>query len=173
ESQEEFQHGRWTVSSSDEEEPEGPGNRPDSQTEAPAAGGADPGSDDPREPPETAPVRPPEAGILPRGTAWRRGTSSPGNKRTSPAVKRGRPSPSELGWDLSSSDSEPDAGGGGERDTSTETTWDTTGESSETPDEQPDKWDLLEKCKTFRFFLTRVSGISTKYNSEALHIKGE
>ncbi|ETE70437.1 Tyrosyl-DNA phosphodiesterase 1, partial [Ophiophagus hannah] len=37
--------------------------------------------------------------------------------------------------------------------------------------EVQDKWDLLNGQNPFRFFLTKVKGIKSKYNSGALHIK--
>lgn len=39
--------------------------------------------------------------------------------------------------------------------------------------EGQDIWDLLDKGNPFQFYLTRVSGIKPKYNTGALHIKGE
>ncbi|XP_013910599.1 PREDICTED: tyrosyl-DNA phosphodiesterase 1 [Thamnophis sirtalis] len=42
---------------------------------------------------------------------------------------------------------------------------------SEEPSEVQDTWDLLNGQDPFRFFLTKVKGIKSKYNSRALHIK--
>ncbi|XP_030071130.1 tyrosyl-DNA phosphodiesterase 1 [Microcaecilia unicolor] len=41
----------------------------------------------------------------------------------------------------------------------------------ETPSDPQDAWDLLEAGEPFRFYLTKVRGITPKYNSGALHIK--
>lgn len=46
-------------------------------------------------------------------------------------------------------------------------------DEQETSGEGQDVWDLLDKGNPFRFYLTRVSGIKPKYNTGALHIKGE
>ncbi|KAJ6661835.1 hypothetical protein lerEdw1_013006 [Lerista edwardsae] len=43
--------------------------------------------------------------------------------------------------------------------------------SAEPSQSIPDAWDLLNGGNPFRFFLTKVKGIKTKYNSGALHIK--
>lgn len=43
----------------------------------------------------------------------------------------------------------------------------------ETSGEGQDIWDLLDPANPFQFYLTRVTGIKAKYNSGALHIKGE
>ncbi|XP_029453634.1 tyrosyl-DNA phosphodiesterase 1 isoform X2 [Rhinatrema bivittatum] len=40
-----------------------------------------------------------------------------------------------------------------------------------TPSDPQDAWDLLEAGEPFRFYLTKVMGIKAKYNSGALHIK--
>ncbi|KAL7992622.1 hypothetical protein Chor_016878 [Crotalus horridus] len=42
---------------------------------------------------------------------------------------------------------------------------------SAVPSEVQDTWDLLNGQNPFRFFLTKVKGIKSKYNSGALHIK--
>ena len=46
-------------------------------------------------------------------------------------------------------------------------------DEQETSGEGQDVWDLLDKGNPFQFYLTRVSGIKPKYNTGALHIKGE
>ncbi|KAM8921329.1 tyrosyl-DNA phosphodiesterase 1 [Pelodytes ibericus] len=40
-----------------------------------------------------------------------------------------------------------------------------------TPSDSQDAWDLLQAGEPFRFYLTKVSGIKSKYNDGALHIK--
>uniref|UniRef100_UPI00398F3E44 tyrosyl-DNA phosphodiesterase 1 isoform X2 n=1 Tax=Pristiophorus japonicus TaxID=55135 RepID=UPI00398F3E44 len=121
-------------------------------------------------------------------------------REPSPAVKRIRPT-SELGWGVSSSDEEPDSKTEarrvmegpvkeepakehspgprkkkqrlGESDcrrpsSSSEAPWQP---KPETASETLDRWDILEKAKTYSFYLTKVSGISAKDNRGALHIK--
>ncbi|XP_038607679.1 tyrosyl-DNA phosphodiesterase 1 [Tachyglossus aculeatus] len=44
-------------------------------------------------------------------------------------------------------------------------------EENESTDETQDSWDLMDKGNPFRFYLTKVKGIMPKYNSGALHIR--
>ncbi|XP_067848156.1 tyrosyl-DNA phosphodiesterase 1 isoform X2 [Heptranchias perlo] len=230
------QHGRWTVSSSDEEDaepvrrPGGPGPftqpvrldyvsdsdetvvdegvfEPSRVGQGSAASEADnqslkassvygtSGSGLSRQPSPSSP-----ASVAGNTTQGRVGNpvkteASDPARRSSPAVKRTRPS-SELGWGVSSSDEEPDVKAEvrqvkeesakeespgprrkkqrveemGHRlpSASTEAAWQP---KVETAAEALDKWDMLEKAKSFRFYLTKVSGISAKYNRGALHVK--
>ncbi|XP_072349963.1 tyrosyl-DNA phosphodiesterase 1 isoform X3 [Scyliorhinus torazame] len=117
------------------------------------------------------------------------------SRQPSPALKRLRPS-SESGWGVSSSEEEPDdkaevrlvkaeladQGGPAPRPKkqrlegmdhrcpsgSSVTTWPS---KSERGGDSLDTWDVLEKAKRFSFYLTKVSGIPTKDNCGALHIK--
>ncbi|XP_072129065.1 tyrosyl-DNA phosphodiesterase 1 isoform X1 [Mobula birostris] len=109
-----------------------------------------------------------------------------------PTAKRARPS-SELGWGLSSSDEEPESKVHG-RQVKEERVGEKASclkpkkarlgdldhygfvEEEQKPEVQAaggmlDKWDLLGTEQTFSFYLTKVSGISSKDNICALHIK--
>ncbi|KAM4662871.1 tyrosyl-DNA phosphodiesterase 1 isoform 2-T2 [Discoglossus pictus] len=45
-----------------------------------------------------------------------------------------------------------------------------TNEKYKTPSDSQDPWDVLQAGEPFRFYLTKVKGIKPKYNSGALHI---
>ncbi|KAM4690562.1 tyrosyl-DNA phosphodiesterase 1 [Rhinophrynus dorsalis] len=46
-----------------------------------------------------------------------------------------------------------------------------TREKYKTPSDSQDPWDVLQAGEPFRFYLTKVTGIKPKYNTGALHIK--
>uniref|UniRef100_A0A8C5WLL3 Tyrosyl-DNA phosphodiesterase 1 n=1 Tax=Leptobrachium leishanense TaxID=445787 RepID=A0A8C5WLL3_9ANUR len=46
-----------------------------------------------------------------------------------------------------------------------------THEKYKTPSDSRDAWDVLQTGEPFRFYLTKVNGIKPKYNAGALHIK--
>ncbi|KAM3852797.1 tyrosyl-DNA phosphodiesterase 1 isoform 4-T4 [Vipera latastei] len=91
----------------------------------------------------------------------------------------------DFGWYLSSSEDEDLKASSGNRDainTVRKAESDTPMElpitckasssyKSADPSEVQDTWDLLNGQNPFRFFLTKVKGIKSKYNSGALHIK--
>uniref|UniRef100_A0A2H6N100 Tyrosyl-DNA phosphodiesterase 1 n=1 Tax=Micrurus carvalhoi TaxID=3147026 RepID=A0A2H6N100_9SAUR len=91
----------------------------------------------------------------------------------------------DFGWCLSSSEDEDLKTSSGNRDTITTVRKVESGTPMELPtackissshksadaSEVQDKWDLLNGQNPFRFFLTKVKGIKSKYNSGALHIK--
>uniref|UniRef100_A0A670YDB8 Tyrosyl-DNA phosphodiesterase 1 n=1 Tax=Pseudonaja textilis TaxID=8673 RepID=A0A670YDB8_PSETE len=91
----------------------------------------------------------------------------------------------DFGWCLSSSEDEDLKTSSGNRDAITTVRKVESGtplelptackisssHKSADPSEVQDKWDLLNGQNPFRFFLTKVKGIKSKYNSGALHIK--
>ncbi|XP_034274198.1 tyrosyl-DNA phosphodiesterase 1 [Pantherophis guttatus] len=91
----------------------------------------------------------------------------------------------DFGWCLSSSEDEDLKTSSGNRDAITTVRKAESGTSTELPtsckissshksaepSEVQDTWDLLNGQNPFRFFLTKVKGIKSKYNSGALHIK--
>ncbi|XP_026534955.1 tyrosyl-DNA phosphodiesterase 1 [Notechis scutatus] len=91
----------------------------------------------------------------------------------------------DFGWCLSSSEDEDLKNSSGNRDAITTVRKVESGtpmelptackilssHKSADPSEVQDKWDLLNGQNPFRFFLTKVKGIKSKYNSGALHIK--
>uniref|UniRef100_A0A8C6V650 Tyrosyl-DNA phosphodiesterase 1 n=1 Tax=Naja naja TaxID=35670 RepID=A0A8C6V650_NAJNA len=91
----------------------------------------------------------------------------------------------DFGWCLSSSEDEDLKTSSGNRDAITTVRKVESGTPVELPtackissshksadaSEVQDKWDLLNGQNPFRFFLTKVKGIKSKYNSGALHIK--
>lgn len=93
----------------------------------------------------------------------------------------------DFGWCLSSSEDEDLKTSSGNRDAITTVRKAESGtlmelptackipssHKSAEPSEVQDTWDLLNGQDPFRFFLTKVKGIKSKYNSRALHIKGK
>ncbi|XP_041069779.1 tyrosyl-DNA phosphodiesterase 1 isoform X1 [Carcharodon carcharias] len=214
------QHGRWTVSSSDEEDAE-----PARQTGGPFPltqsvrkdyvsdsdetvvdegefGAADSGQGNTTSsthgPPGSGHSR--ESPPSPHASAARKIGQEPVSnpiktEAPSPALKRLRPS-SESGWGVSSSDEEPDTKAEARQvkeelvdqrspgpmkkkqrpegmhhhcpSAGSAAAWSPKPESD---DETLDRWDVLEKAKSFGFYLTKVSGIPAKDNCGALHIK--
>ncbi|XP_015676963.1 tyrosyl-DNA phosphodiesterase 1 [Protobothrops mucrosquamatus] len=91
----------------------------------------------------------------------------------------------DFGWCLSSSEDEDLKASSGTRDAISTVRKAESGTSMElpktckissscksaVPSEVEDTWDLLNGQNPFRFFLTKVKGIKSKYNSGALHIK--
>ncbi|XP_038629419.1 tyrosyl-DNA phosphodiesterase 1 isoform X4 [Scyliorhinus canicula] len=220
------QHGRWTVSSSDEEdaEPTRRADRPcplpqparkdwvsdsdetvvdEGEFEAVSSGHANAVSttDRPSGPDHSRKCSPSPrasgAGKMMEKCATNpvKTETSDLSRQPSPALKRLRPS-SESGWGVSSSEEEPDdkaevrlvkvepadQGGPAPRpkkqrlegtdyrcpSVSSVTTWPS---KSERAGDTLDTWDVLEKAKRFSFYLTKVSGIPSKDNCGALHIK--
>ncbi|XP_078090619.1 tyrosyl-DNA phosphodiesterase 1 [Mustelus asterias] len=220
------QHGRWTVSSSDEEdvEPARQTGRPvplaqsvrkdyvsdsdetvidEGESEAVTSGRGNSapstygplGSGHPRE------CLPSPLASVP-GKMMRKCVSNPVKteapdlgRQPSPALKRSQPL-SESGWGVSSSDEEPDdkaerpqvkeepvdQGSSGprrkrQRLEGTDHRCPLAGSGAAWPPksgsdgETLDRWDLLEKAKRYSFYLTKVSGIPSKDNCGALHIK--
>ncbi|XP_072895465.1 tyrosyl-DNA phosphodiesterase 1 [Hemitrygon akajei] len=195
----ESQHGKWTVSSSDEEDPR------------PAQGAAGPGlhpvrRDEVSDSDETV-IDEGELEASHRGQVQgvarteEQGLRSlqlpPRSVKTesydpAPTAKRVRPS-SELGWGLSSSDEEPESKVYGQQVKEERAEEKISGpkskkarlgeldhcgsaEAEQKPEVQVaggllDKWDLLGKEQILSFYLTKVSGISSKNNACALHIK--
>lgn len=167
----ESEHGKWTVSSSEES-----GDEHSAQVEkrsAPQFGQEDQASG-PRYPCSEA-----------RKAAYKRKSSSKLNdgncpQEMAPASKQ-RPPQEGLGWCLSSSDEEDEPkgqGGGAASFSKKEPCASKEKASTELPSchksaELADTWDLLDGGNPFRFFLTKVKGIKSKYNSGALHIKGK
>lgn len=177
----ESEHGKWTVSSSDESADEKPeGEKP--PTSLPPQGGPSK-EDGPHYPCSEA-----RKAALKRKSSPLKHDDESFSGEMSPARKQ-KLSQDGLGWCLSSSDDEDDLKnqrGKGEaaaraRDeeccASSEKTRTHQLVLSEKPAELSDKvqdtWDLLNDRNPFRFFLTKVKGIKAKYNSGALHIKGE
>ncbi|XP_072478922.1 tyrosyl-DNA phosphodiesterase 1 isoform X3 [Notamacropus eugenii] len=108
--------------------------------------------------------------------------------------KRQKSSQEDLGWDLSSSDEEEPHPNGQSRQPGKGTVKEEkctspkepsehrsrdcqppvipkTEEDHEASDEAQEPWGVLDEKNLFRFYLTKVSGIMSKYNSGALHIK--
>lgn len=176
-------HGKWTVSSSDESaEENSDGEKP--STSSPVDAALDKASG-PRYPCSEA-----------RKAAYKRKASPPKLSDESfsadvPPAVRQKTSQEGLGWCLSSSDEEPDEKHA-RKETLKEEKCDVVKEDplslckdeklsetreldkyNEAPSEAQDAWDLLNGENPFRFFLTKVRGIDQRYNSGALHIKGE
>lgn len=169
------EHGKWTVSSSDESEGE-------------QAGGEKPSTSLPRRDQAGEPPYPcsgaRKAAHKRKASPLRFGDGS-SLSEVSPAPKR--PSQEGLGWCLSSSDEEEDgkeevkrgdaAAPGLRREEDSAPKEEADEEllpdrkSAEQSGKVQDTWDLLGEGNPFRFFLTKVKGIKSKYNSGALHIK--
>ncbi|KAM9380907.1 tyrosyl-DNA phosphodiesterase 1 [Phaethornis superciliosus] len=174
-------HGKWTVSSSDESTEE------NSESEKPSTSSLL----------DAAPARKSELQYPcseARKAAHKR-KASPlklGDKIFStemPPTEKQRTTQEGLGWCLSSSDEEPeDQGKTTHKKTLKEEKCDAPKEhplnlcndgdlsvkqKAEEYDESEaqDTWDLLNGGNSFRFFLTKVSGIERRYNTGALHIK--
>ncbi|XP_042299645.1 tyrosyl-DNA phosphodiesterase 1 isoform X2 [Sceloporus undulatus] len=178
----ETDHGKWTVSSSDESADDDDGEKPSTSLPHEAGRGKE---GEPHFPCSEA-----------RKTALKRKSSPLKHQDGSfpeelaPSQKQ-KPPEEGLGWCLSSSDGEEeeevkvqkgkeDATANGRQ---TEyctalkeqgrTQKPVLGQESSEPSEQQvqDAWDLLSGRNPFRFFLTKVKGIKSKYNLGALHIK--
>ncbi|XP_061467908.1 tyrosyl-DNA phosphodiesterase 1 [Rhineura floridana] len=175
----ESEHGKWTVSSSDESADEqAEGGKP--STSLLQQTGRDKGSG------------PHYSCSEARKAAYKRKPSS--LKRNNegltcemaPAQKQ-KPSQEGLGWCLSSSDDEaaPKAQRGkggatastrqeegcGAKEPASNHKLPLSHKSTESSDRVQDAWDLLNGGNPFRFFLAKVKGIKSEYNSGALHIK--
>nr|XP_056707143.1 tyrosyl-DNA phosphodiesterase 1 [Euleptes europaea] len=175
----ESEHGKWTVSSSDEsgDEPAGGCEKPSTSSLQPAGRGR---ASEPRYSCPEARKAAHKRKFSPLGL---RGGNSP--PEGPPAPKR--PPPDGLGWCLSSSDEEGDCKGQAERGDAAAASIrqgedcapkemasnepSLNHQSAEPPDKVQDAWDLLDGGNPFRFFLTKVKGIKSKYNAAALHIK--
>uniref|UniRef100_A0A6J0UYD1 Tyrosyl-DNA phosphodiesterase 1 isoform X1 n=1 Tax=Pogona vitticeps TaxID=103695 RepID=A0A6J0UYD1_9SAUR len=171
----ESEHGKWTVSSSDESGDEKPeGEKP---LTLPQQGGQSK-EDGPHYPCSEA-----RKAALKRKSSPLKHKDGSFAQEMSPAQKK-KPSQDGLGWCLSSSDDEDDfknqrgkeelAAKGKEEEercTSEKTRTVLSQASAEPCDKAQDTWDLLNDGNPFRFFFTKVKGIKPKYNSGALHIK--
>ncbi|XP_054828844.1 tyrosyl-DNA phosphodiesterase 1-like isoform X2 [Eublepharis macularius] len=171
------EHGKWTVSSSDESVDEQDNCDKPSTSLVQRAG-----RDRAGEPPYPCS----EA----RKAAQKR-KSSPLEFRDGNFSSEVQPAPKRLsqegsGWCLSSSDEEGDCQVQAKRGDAAATSARLEGDCAKeaVKDELPlnhsstgpsvrvqDTWDLLNGGNPFRFFLTKVKGIKSKYNSGALHIK--
>ncbi|XP_044292119.1 tyrosyl-DNA phosphodiesterase 1 [Varanus komodoensis] len=174
----ESEHGKWTVSSSDESADEQPGSEKPSTSSMLPAGGSESGV--PHYPCSEAR----KAAVKRKSSPLKYNNES--CPKVSPALKQ-KPSQEGLGWCLSSSDEEEDFK---EQQGKGEATAKVTQEECWVPkepvtthkllqshksaapsDKVQDTWDLLNGGNPFRFFLTKVKGIKSKYNTGALHIK--
>lgn len=173
----ESEHGKWTVSSSEESE----GEQADCEKPSSSLLQRDKPSE-PRYPCSEA-----------RKAAHKRKYSPlefhDGNSPSGAPPAPKRVSQEGLGWCLSSSDEEDDCEGGVKRGDAAAPS--VKQEEDYAPKEVAndklslnqksaglsgkvqDTWDLLDGGNPFRFFLTKVKGIKSKYNSGALHIKGK
>ncbi|XP_015278745.1 PREDICTED: tyrosyl-DNA phosphodiesterase 1 [Gekko japonicus] len=171
----ESEHGKWTVSSSDESEDERAGCEKPSTSLLQRDT-----SSEPRYPCSEA------------RKAARKRKFSPLEFRDGNSLSEVPPAPKRLyqeglGWCLSSSDEEDDCKGEVKRGDAAapsvrqeevcvpkEMAADELSlnhKSAEPSGKVQDTWDLLDGGNPFRFFLTKVKGIKSKYNSGALHIK--
>uniref|UniRef100_A0A670HNN9 Tyrosyl-DNA phosphodiesterase 1 n=1 Tax=Podarcis muralis TaxID=64176 RepID=A0A670HNN9_PODMU len=174
------EHGKWTVSSSDDESAGEQTNSQMPSTSLLQQTGQEKG---PRYPCSEA-----------RKAAHKRKASplehSDGSfpQEVAPAQKQ-KPSQEGLGWCLSSSDDDDEddlkerrGKGGAAAGVGQEEHCAPKGilsnhklppsyETTEPSDRVQDAWDLLNGRNPFRFFLTKVKGIKAKYNSGSLHIK--
>ncbi|XP_051006391.1 tyrosyl-DNA phosphodiesterase 1 isoform X2 [Acomys russatus] len=179
----ESSYGKWTISSSDESEDENPNPDKPSTSSVPQAG-------------QGAAKEPPYTCSEARKAAHKRQISPVkfGHADSLLPPKKEKSDSSEgLGWCLSSSDDERQPDTEQEQPTRAVAQEKKHGLSAaqkvvarsppasprsqranddyETSGEGQDIWDMLDKGNPFQFYLTRVSGIKTKYNSKALHIK--
>ncbi|XP_053111625.1 tyrosyl-DNA phosphodiesterase 1 isoform X2 [Hemicordylus capensis] len=174
------EHGKWTVSSSEE-------SADDEQVDR-----EEPSSSSPQQAGREATAGPRYSCSEARKAAHKRKASPlkchDGNspQKLAPAQKK-RPPQEGLGWCLSSSDEEDSLEGQtGEADGAARVKREDrccaskevasnelpqSHKSAEPSDKVPDTWDLLNGGNSFRFFLTKVKGIKSEYNSGALHIK--
>ncbi|CAI5764380.1 tyrosyl-DNA phosphodiesterase 1 [Podarcis lilfordi] len=176
----ESEHGKWTVSSSDDESAGEQTKREMPSTSLLQQTGQEKGPGYPCS----------EA----RKAAHKRKASplehSDGSfpQEVAPAQKQ-KPSQEGLGWCLSSSDDDDEddlkerrgkggaaAGVGQEESCAPKGTLSNhklppSHKTTEPSDRVQDAWDLLNGRNPFRFFLTKVKGIKPKYNSGSLHIK--
>lgn len=176
----ESEHGKWTVSSSDEsgdEQAEPEKNSTSLLQEASRENASGP----------QYPCSEARKAALKRKSSPLKLDNGDFPEDNSPA-KTQKPSPQGLGWCLSSSDEEDvpqNQTKEGDRAASVRreeycapkevahSELALSHKSADPPDTLPDAWDLLNRGNPFRFFLTKVKGIKTKYNSGALHIKGK
>ncbi|XP_060612854.2 tyrosyl-DNA phosphodiesterase 1 [Anolis sagrei] len=168
----ESEHGKWAVSSSEEED----GDKP--STSLPQQTGLSKGGE-PSFPCSEA-----------RKAALKRKASPLKHQDGGfPQAPKQKSPPEEQGWCLSSSEDEEDTkgqkgkgdAGAGARPKEHRPALKEQGEgthkplqsqeSSQAPQKVQDTWDLLDGENPFRFFLTKVKGIDAKYNLGALHIK--
>lgn len=174
----ESEHGKWTVSSSDEsgdEQAEPEKNSTSLLQEASRENASGP----------QYPCSEARKAALKRKSSPLKLDNGDFPEDNSPA-KTQKPSPQGLGWCLSSSDEEDvpqNQTKEGDRAASVRreeycapkevahSELALSHKSADPPDTLPDAWDLLNRGNPFRFFLTKVKGIKTKYNSGALHIK--
>ncbi|XP_072284003.1 tyrosyl-DNA phosphodiesterase 1 [Pyxicephalus adspersus] len=100
-------------------------------------------------------------------------------KEPSPAKKQ-KSDREGTGWCLSSSDEESDRKKHKEKASQnlaapkaarSHSPIPTKAEKYKTPSDSQDPWDVLQTGEPFRFYLTKVTGIKPKYNTGALHIK--
>lgn len=176
----ESEHGKWTVSSSDESGEE------QAEPEKPSTSLLQDAGREKASVPQY-PCSEARKAALKRKSSPLKFNNEDFPQDASPAQKH-KPDPQGLGWCLSSSDEEDNPqsqtreGDGAaavrqeeycvpkevaNRDLGL------SHKSAEPSDAIPDAWDLLNGGNPFRFFLTKVKGIKTKYNSGALHIKGK
>ncbi|EMP39400.1 Tyrosyl-DNA phosphodiesterase 1 [Chelonia mydas] len=182
----ESEHGRWTVSSSDEstEENDDDAEKPSTSSLSLSGHGKTSGSQYP-----CSEAR--KVGQKRKASPVKFSDKS-FSTEISPA-KIQRTSQEGLGWCLSSSDEEPESEGQpkhAQREAVKEEKFSAPKkqpshrcEDNELPvsqkpekhykvaSEGQDTWDLLNGGNPFRFFVTKVKGIKSKYNSGALHIK--
>ncbi|XP_032997202.1 tyrosyl-DNA phosphodiesterase 1 isoform X1 [Lacerta agilis] len=174
----ESEHGKWTVSSSDDESAGEQTNSEMPSTSLLQQTGQEKG---PRYPCSEA-----------RKAAHKRKASPLKHsdrsflQEVAPAQKQ-KPSQEGLGWCLSSSDDDEDnlkegrGKGGAAAGVKQEERCAPKGilsnhklppsHKTESSDRVQDAWDLLNGQNPFRFFLTKVKGIKARYNSGSLHIK--
>ncbi|XP_057398017.1 tyrosyl-DNA phosphodiesterase 1-like isoform X2 [Balaenoptera acutorostrata] len=176
-------YGRWTISSSDESEEEKP--RPDEPStsflphaEQGAASEAKYTCSEVRKAAHRRKIAPVKF------------SNAESVSEASPPKRQKGGSQEDLGWHLSSSEDElpPETQQQRAKDTGVKEEKGlpsprdgavagaghhspSAGHGLETSGEGQDIWDMLDKGNPFQFYLTRVSGIKPKYNSEALHIR--
>ncbi|XP_062974016.1 tyrosyl-DNA phosphodiesterase 1 [Elgaria multicarinata webbii] len=175
----ESEHGKWTVSSSDESADEQAGlEKPSTSLSQPSGQNEDRGPHYPCSEARKAAHKRKSSPLK-----YNDGSFPP---KMAPAPKQ-KPSQEGLGWCLSSSDDEDDFKGQGgkieaEANVGQKECWapkepatthklPLNHKSAEPSEKMQDTWDLLNGENSFRFFLTKVNGIKSKYNTGALHIK--
>ncbi|KAM7165475.1 tyrosyl-DNA phosphodiesterase 1 isoform 3-T5 [Macrochelys suwanniensis] len=180
----ESEHGRWTISSSDESTEENDAEKPSTSSLSHSGHGKTSGSQYP-----CSEAR--KVGHKRKASPVQFNDKS-FSTEISPA-KIQRTSQEGLGWCLSSSDEEPESESQpkhAQKEAVKEEKYSELNkqpshrcEDNELPvsqkpekhykvaSEGQDTWDLLNGGNPFRFFVTKVKGIKSKYNSGALHIK--
>uniref|UniRef100_A0ACB8G6C3 Tyrosyl-DNA phosphodiesterase 1 n=1 Tax=Sphaerodactylus townsendi TaxID=933632 RepID=A0ACB8G6C3_9SAUR len=175
----ESEHGKWTVSSSDESVDEDAGCEEPSTSLLQGAG--------------RDKVTEPSYSCSEARKAAHKRKSSPLQFQDENSLSEVPPAPKRLsqegsGWCLSSSEEEDDCKGKDVKKSDAVASSVRQKEdcapqdlakdelplnhkSAEPPNEVQDTWDLLDGGNPFRFFLTKVRGIKSKYNAGALHIK--